>query len=55
MFIFLLTEVIPYCHPTMGFVLMTFGRHLQQVGDKSRLVFDSLRIVPGYLPKTFLT
>jgi hypothetical protein len=28
---------------------MTFGRHLQQLDDKSRLVFDSLHIIPESL------
>jgi hypothetical protein len=30
----------------LDFVPMTFGRHLQLLGDKSRLVFDSLHSVP---------
>jgi hypothetical protein len=33
---------------------MTFGRHLQQMDDKLRLVFDSLHIVPESLSKKAL-
>jgi hypothetical protein len=33
---------------------MTFGRHLQQLGDKLRPVFDSLHIVPESLAKKAL-
>jgi hypothetical protein len=37
----------------LEFILMTFGRHLQ-LGDKSRLIFDSLHIVPESLAKKAL-
>jgi hypothetical protein len=36
------------------FVLATLGRHLHQLGDKSRLVFDSLHIVGESLAKKAL-
>ena len=38
----------------LEFVLMTFGRHLQHLDDKSRLVFDSLHIVPESLAQKAL-
>jgi hypothetical protein len=39
----------------LEFALTTFGRHLQQLDDKSRLVFDSpLHIVPKGLAKKAL-
>jgi hypothetical protein len=54
MFITLSAEVVAYCHPILSFVLMTFGRHRQQLGDKSRFVIDSLHIVPESLAKKAL-
>jgi hypothetical protein len=35
-------------------VLMAFGRHFKQLGDKSRLVFDSLYVVPESLAQKAL-
>jgi hypothetical protein len=33
----------------LEFVLMTFGRHQQQLGEKARPVFDALHIAPKRL------
>jgi hypothetical protein len=42
---------IPSSVHFLKFVLITVGRHLQQLGDELRLVFDSLHIVCDSLTK----
>jgi hypothetical protein len=54
MIIIPLAEVVAYCRPIREFVLMTFGRPRQHLGDKSWPVFDSLHIVPESLAKKAL-
>jgi hypothetical protein len=51
---FLFAEVVASCHPTVEFILTMFGRHLQQMVNESRLVFDSLCIVPESLAQKTL-